>query len=159
MEQRKILLESFDAYRLMFNETNRYIKERFFNKEKTILSFKILRTKYLKNFKDELLKKYRVYSHTLDGAIKLACSSYKSCLTNMKNGNIKKFRVRYLKQSKDSHIIDIEKTYIKQKSIFVQYIEGAMKNNKNIDYSFIKCDCKIHYNKNKNRFTKFCSKN
>lgn len=153
LEQKKILLESFEAYRIMFNETNRFIKERYFNGEKTILSFKTLRTYYLKSYKDNLMKKYKVYSHTLDGAIKLACASYKSAITNLKNGHIRRFRIRYLKKKKDSHIIDIEKVYIKSNTIFPLYIKGDMKNTQNVDYLHIDKDCKIQYNRNKDIFT------
>jgi transposase len=99
------------------------------------------------------MTKFRVYSHTLDGAIKLACASYKSALTNLKNGNIKKFRIRYLRSKKDSQVIDIEKTYIKKNTIFPQYIINDLKNTLNIEYSNISKDCKIHYNRNKNVFT------
>jgi IS605 OrfB family transposase len=152
-EQKIILLEAMEAYRIMYNRTLRYIKQQRMRGEKVSLSFKTLRTYCLKDVKNDLMSKYRIYSHTLDGAIKLACASYKSCLTNLRNKNIKHFRIRYLKQNKDSYVMDIEKYYFKNNCFFQKYIFDEIKNNEDFDYSTIECDSKIHYNRNKDRFT------
>ena len=55
-----------------------------------------------------------IRSHMLDGAIKLACSNYKSAETNLKRHHIKKFRIRYWNAEKDFYILDVESTYFKQ---------------------------------------------
>ena len=78
-----------EASRIMYNKTIKLIKTRYFNKEKTILSYRKLRTLYLKDIKAVLMEKYDTYSHVLDHAIKTACAAYKSSLSNLKNKNIK----------------------------------------------------------------------
>ncbi len=108
-EQKLILLKMLEAYRIMYNRTINTIRKRWFNNERTNINFQYLRTYILKSEKDDIIKQFNVPSHMLDGAIKLACASYKSAFTNFKHGNIKYFQINYLKNSKKSHIFDIEK--------------------------------------------------
>jgi len=152
-EQKKNLLQMFDAYRIMYNETNRFIKSVFHDKKMRLPNWKSIRTNYLMDIKNRLCKQYNVYSHTLDGAIKLCYTAYKSCFTNLRNHNIKHFRIRYIKKDKDSQIMDIEKVYCQKEHLFKQYIKDIMKNNEDFDYSTVSCDAKIHYNGNTGRFT------
>ena len=100
-EQKLILLKMLEAYRIMYNRTINTIRKRWFNNERTNINFQYLRTYILKSEKDDLIKQFNVPSHMLDGAIKLACASYKSAFTNFKQGNIKKFQINYLKNSKN----------------------------------------------------------
>lgn len=151
-KQKQILLSWFEAYRKIYNETLKIIKLLIFEKNKNMFNFRYIRTYKMKEFKQKLSDKTNINSHILDGAIKLACSSYKSANTNFKNGNIKHFKIRPIKQQKKSKIIDIEKCYF--------YKEGFCKNNlgkmltKDIfNFNEIDCDCKLHYNSIKNRFT------
>jgi len=58
-DQKKVLLKFMEASRIMYNETIKLIKTRYFNKEKTILSYRKLRTLYLKDIKEKLIKKYK----------------------------------------------------------------------------------------------------
>ncbi len=100
--------------------------------------------------------------HILDGAIKLACTSYKSAISNLRNKNIKHFRIRYLKQTKKSKILDVELQYFSKKyNSFCQNVLGKHMKTDGFDLSEIRTnslyghDCKLHYNINSNRFTLF----
>lgn len=168
--QRIILLNWMNAYVRMYNETLKLFKHRKINKLPTIVSWKTLRTSYLKNIKSIIIKssnlkhlnyKTQVASHVLDGAIQDACAKLKSCITNLKRRNIKHFRLRYLKQSKSTKIIKIEKYYISPKkntfhsSIFKDsfILKKNDKNKTNFKLEEIKKDFTIHYNNKLNKFT------
>ena len=117
-----------------------------------ILDDKKIKTYFIKDEIHKISKKFKTPVHTLNYAVKLACASYKSCLTNLKNGNIKHFNIRYIKSNKSSLIMDIEKTVFNKKSFITSVLGKEMKNNKNIEY-IINNDCKLHYNRNKDIFT------
>ena len=51
-----------------------------------ILDDKKLKTYFLKDEIHKVSKKFKTPVHTLNYAVQLACASYKSCLTNLKNG-------------------------------------------------------------------------
>lgn len=151
-KQKKILLGWINSVRLMYNETLRYIKYRYYENLKTILGFRTLR-KELREKKLNLIKIYNTPTHILDAGIKLATISYKSALTNYKNGNIKFFNIRYLKWHKNTHIMDIEQQYLKENTICTRKLGKKLFNKSNIKYNSIKKDCKLHYSKLNNRFT------
>ena len=151
-EQKDKLLEMFEAYRIMYNETNKCIKRLLKSGEK-LVGWQKLRTNYLMDVKKELMKRFNIFSHTLDGAIKLCTTSYKVCFTNLKLGHIKYFKIRYLKSNKDSKILDVEQQYFKGNYIFKTILKDELKNNEDYDYSQIDCDSKMHYNSNTDRFT------
>ena len=151
----------FEACRIMYNKTLQYIKnykndhkndEKFNYNFKKILNYKHLRTYHLKNFKKNLENKYKLPSHVLVGAIKLVCTNYKSALTNLKNGNIKHFRIRYLKKNKKSHIFDIEKDSFHKKGFFKRFL-GNIQNTNNFNYSDVTCDSQLYYNSDTKRYT------
>ena len=128
------------------------------NNNNLITNFSIIRTYFIKNELKYLAKKYKTPVHTLSYAVKLACASYKSALTNLRNGNIRYFNVRYLKQNKNSYIMDIEKTAFSNTSFFSTILGKYMKtkplyNGKLFDFKSIKNDSKLHYNKKTKRFT------
>jgi len=139
----------------MYNETIKLIKTRYFNKEKTILSYRELRTLYLKNVKESLMKKYDTYSHVLDNDIKSACAMYKSALSNLRNKNIKHFRIRYKKQNCNSLVIGVEQNFFKSNKIFYGKIKDPMLNKDNFNYDLINHDSLIHYNTATKIFTLF----
>ncbi len=153
IEQKKILLKFMNAYRLMYNRTIKLMRSNWKNNKKTSTNFKYIRTYLLKNEKNAIRYQYNVPSHMLDGAIKLACASYKSAFSNYKNGNIKHFNIRYLKKLKKSHIFDIEKTAFNKINFYKTFIKGKLKNKEGFDYTNITCDCKLHYNTQTKRFT------
>lgn len=117
-----------------------------------ILDDKIIKTYFLKEEIHNVSKKFKTPVHTLNYAVQLACASYKSCLTNLKNGNIKNFNVRYLKSNKNSLIMDIEKTAFKSKGFFTSILGKEINNTLNKEYNVLH-DCKLHYNRNKDRLT------
>ena len=154
-DQKKILLKIMEASCIMYNETIKLIKTRYFNKEKTILSYRKLRTLYLKDIKEKLIKKYDTYSHVLDNDIKTACAMYKSALTNLKNRNIKHFRIRYKKTNSESLVIGVEKRLFKNNLLLYGKIKDPMLNKDNYNYDLINHDSLIHYNKATKIFTLF----
>jgi hypothetical protein len=93
-KQKKKLLEWLNSVRLIYNETIRIMRQRYYNKCKTITSFITLRS-MLKEKKKSLIKIYDTPTHILDSGIKLACISYKSAFTNFRNGNIRHFNIRF----------------------------------------------------------------
>ena len=80
----------------MYNETIKFIKNYYIKYKKTILDYKKIRTYHLKNIRDKIITrssidtKKRIKTHIIDCAIKLACSNYKSALSNLKNKNANK---------------------------------------------------------------------
>ena len=154
----------------MYNETIKIFKKYRFNKEKITLNWKKLRTNYLTEIKNDILNKSqlitnvtiinnkpintKVNAHILDFAIQAACSKLKSCITNLKNGNINYFRLRYLKQSKCSLTMKIEKAFIHpKKNTFCSSIfkdEFIFENN--FQLKNITSDFTIHYNSKSNEF-------
>ena len=119
-----------------------------------ILDYKILRTYFLKNEIDKINKEYKTPIHTLNEAVSLACISFKSAIKNQKNGHIKNYRIRQIKSNKKSLIMSLEKaSFTKNGKSFIKGILGKeVKNKNNFDYSKIENECKIHYNKNTNKF-------
>jgi len=166
--QRTLLLNWMYAYNRMYNETLKLFKKNRFNKTSMTLDWKRIRTDYLKDIKKEILNKSKiniktnnkkkintsVNGHILDFAIQDACAKYKSCLTNLRNGNIKYFRLRYLKQSKDTMVIKIEKAFINnKKNTFCSTVfQEAFNFQDNFQLKDIKCDFTIHYNRKTDEF-------
>lgn len=151
-DQKKILLNWFEAYRKMYNYAIFVIKELIAEKHKKRYNFKFIRTYKCTEEKNELMNRYNINSHILDGAIKLACTSYKSATTNCIRKNIGYFRIRPIKQSKKTKTLDLEQCYFYKKG-FCKRILGEMKTTNNFDFGEIQHDCKLFYNSEINRFT------
>ena len=118
-----------------------------------ILDYKILRTYFLKKEIKDISVEYKTPIHTLDKAVALACASFKSSLSNLKNRNIKTFKIRKIKSNKKSLLMDIEKSsFTKDGKSFIKSVLGKeVLNKENINYT-VKHDCKIHYNKDNKKF-------
>ncbi len=97
----------------------------------------------------------KIYSHLLDEAIKDVCTSYKSALTNMRNGNIKHFRIRYQKKTKKQKILKLEQlAFSKNGMSFCSRVLGKkVCTNDGSDFTDVKNGGTILYNSNNNRFT------
>jgi IS605 OrfB family transposase len=126
--QKFILLKWMDAYIKMYNATTNYFKTCRFRKERVVFNITKLKKIMLpqKNLiadkfyinKDEFppiegedivkTKNISLDRHLLDYAINDSLKRYESCLTNFRNGNIRHFRLRYLKHTKSNKIIKIE---------------------------------------------------
>jgi len=136
----------------MYNETLNIIKQLIIENDKNMFNFRYIRTYKMKEYKQILCDRIKINSHILDGAIKLACSSYKSASMNFKKGNIKYFNIRPIKQQKKSKIMDIEKCYF-YKDGFCKTNLGKMITKESFNFNDIDSDCKLHYNSKINRFT------
>lgn len=90
-DQKEKLRELFKCSTYIYNETLKEIKKRdkFDTKSLNLLS--------LRSLVLDKRKKQKVNQHILDGSIAKAGSNYKSAITNLKNKNIKNFRIRYKK--------------------------------------------------------------
>jgi putative transposase len=123
------------------------------NNYEMILDYKILRTYFLKNEINNISKKYKTPIHTLNKAVALACASFKSALSNLKNGNIKTFKIRKIKSNKKSLLMDIEKaSFTKDGKSFIKSVLGKEMLNKSNKNYIINNDCKLHYNKDSKKF-------
>jgi len=145
--QKNIINNWLNKYALMYNSSIKYIKNNVKN-DKNVLKFINLR-KILKNEKKDIIKNSNIKVHDIDGAIKLACTMYQSALTNIKNCNIKKFRIRYWKKKKEIKIMDLEKQNFTTNGIrpnILGKITGKY-NGEIFNFNDIKCDCKLQKRK------------
>ncbi|AEQ60341.1 putative transposase [Acanthamoeba castellanii mamavirus] len=125
-DQQKILQTWFRLFAYMYNSSIDYI-----NSKKVVLESgrinvtatrkvcnKISVRKALKTTRDNLIQSTNpsIMTHIMDEAIGLACSNYKTCLTNYIEGQIKKFDIKPWSISKRRKIIVIEPGYFKGNS-------------------------------------------
>jgi len=150
-DQKKILNKWFLSYIKMYNEALNLIKIKLINKDDNINFFAI--RKELLNIKAEIYQKYensktKINVHDLDLAVKLACSNVKSSLSNMKNKNIKHFRIRYWKYNKKIKILDLEKINFCDNSIRKKNFGNVKSyfNGKEFKLNNINCDSRLIYN-------------
>lgn len=156
--QKKIINNWMHSYIKMYNKTIELIKQKYKENKKFRLSFYSIRkelydikhnisTKSQLNFNDKT-KNNKIGIHELDLAIKLACSNYKSALSNVKNKNIKNFRIKYWKFNKQIKHIDFESNVFSSGSIrknILGKIEGIY-NGEKFDFTEIIHDCRLKYN-------------
>jgi transposase len=170
-EQKKILLYWFDLYIYMYNKVLEKVKQ--IRKEENKKQNKMVKinelnldlnlTKLKKEFSDlkkELSNKInpitkeksKINKHILDYAIKDAISSINSIMTNLKNNHVKNTRLRYLKTTKNTKIIKIEKN-ICQLNSFCSSVLGKKINIKpDIKFNDITEVAILQYNKKKDTF-------
>ncbi len=86
---------------------------------------------------------------TLTDEVRKFCSNLKSCKTNLENGNIVDFNIKYLNSRRDTRTIFIPKTAIKDGAIFVTHL-GQMKGLEEIEN--VERDCTLTYSKKRNKF-------
>jgi IS605 OrfB family transposase len=153
LKQRNILLNWFDIYRQVYNLTVKYLKT---NKKKSYFSIrKIIDTDINKN--PELLgliKKYKIPKHMRDNAINDCLKAYKSSFGNLKQKNIKYFKIRYKKKSHHLSSVVLEPTmFSKKKNGFCISILKEMNSKENLIN--IDKESRLCYN---SRTNKFCIK-
>jgi hypothetical protein len=144
-EQKEKLLLWLDYVRKIYNDTVSMIKQLKKENNKKYINWQYIRTHKLKDIKQTYINKSNIHSHTLDKAIKLACSNYKSALTNLKNKNIKHFNIRYIKATKKIKVLELEKTCFSLEGFCTKQLGKVMKNADNYSYKNIKCDSKLIY--------------
>jgi IS605 OrfB family transposase len=115
--QKYIIDHWIELYRQMLNHTIKHFRTTRFNLETTNINFYHVRElmkekKWLLLLESDLYRT-NMYAHSFDYATKDVCTNLKAALSNLKNQNIKHFRLRYIKQNKQSQIVKIEKTGIK----------------------------------------------
>ena len=123
--QAKIIEKFFDMYILMYNCTVKYIKTCNYNgtnigtltEVKKILYPDKQRIIKLSQIMGNENKMVYASSHMLDYAINDSLNAFWSCISNLKNGHIKHFRIRYLKRNKPNKIIKLEKSAFGEKTI------------------------------------------
>lgn len=152
-EQDKIIKEWLKGNTLMYNQTIKYIKDVQFKTGKLKLNWMNIR-KGLYNEKNKIGKNYNVPIHILDQTIKRTTSMIKTSLTNLKKGNIKYFRIRYIK-NKIVNVLGIEKgLFSKQFNTFCKRFLGKNIDSNDFDLKSVRnCgDSTLYYNENKNSF-------
>lgn len=108
-----------------------YIKKTEYSKLIMKINWKQVRTYHLKDIRDHIqaktsnIKNLTIRTHIIDCAIKTACTSYKSCISNYLNGNSKKFKIRYWRHNKKNKVMEIPKEFIRKnellKDVFGQF--------------------------------------
>jgi len=171
--QRKVINSWLEAHRQMYNQTLYYIKSAVYNKKNYSLKYRELRTGKLNSTKKRIIKdntikvngkKIKPGSHMIDSAIKLACANYQSALTNLENGRIKHFRIRYWRRNKDQLCFEVETKAFSPKydTIFKHALGYTLKyeSDYKIKLSEIKSDSGLVYYRNQNKYVLFvsCSK-
>jgi IS605 OrfB family transposase len=159
--QSKIILMYMDSYIKMYNATNKLIKEKIYKKEFIDIEFMNIRTNYMFDIKEKIFEmsgiseNTKINKHILDEAIRDVCTSYKSALENMKQKNIKHFRIRNLKHTKPQKIIKIQKdVFNKTKTSFCSSVLGNKINTLNdVGFKYVDATCTLVYNSLNNRFT------
>jgi transposase len=151
----------------MYNYTLYVLKKRKFNGQKLTYNYKILKSKYLRNILHYVIKTSTIKLgkknikpnyDTITSAIKLACANYKSAFTNLKNGNIKHFRIKYWRLNKSQLSIELGKPCFRKtyesfcwkslgKKIKIKHDYSI-----NIQLSKIKDSCRLVYNKNLGKY-------
>src|SRR3972149_149104 len=144
--QRKIIRKWIDIYRWIYNFTIKYTRT------SKMKSFYTLRKEIKESFtygQKEYI--YQMPSHILDQAINDVVKSYKTCMSNKKEGNIKRFRLRYKKKISNIQTICIPSEYFsKNKNSFVYSKLGIINSSESIKN--IKQTCRLTWNKKNNIF-------
>lgn len=150
-DQKSILLEWMNIYNYVYNQTIKYFCKNIHNKIKNSTSL-INNRKNIKNIiKNNLSMNKRIYEsenkipeHTIDNAINDVCKAYKSALSNLRNGNIKHFRLRYKKFNHNRKTIIFEsKCFSKKYRTFS--VRGLGKEKLKGVPKEINHDCRLNY--------------
>jgi len=161
-EQKKILQKWFNNYIDVYNKTNDFIISKILNKDKLVtenfkyINFRNIRDKEMKEYKNILSNETKINKHLLDEAIKHNVTMYKSGITNLKEKNIKDFRIRPLSKDKRRKNLIIESNLIsKSKNGFCISILNEMKTQNNYKLQEINKTFTLQYDKYYNKYFLF----
>lgn len=157
--QKDILLKWMDSFIDMYNSTNYFINNHLYNfnerkvineNKKEYLNFRNLRSKYLKNIKDNYCVN-KINKHILDQSIDHCVSKHKSSITNFFNGNNNFFRLRNMKKNRRKKILILESgLFSKKKNGFCISVLKEIKSS--IPLDFITKTSILQYDKHLRQF-------
>jgi len=138
-------------------ETRTY--KQLYKKIYKILDYQYLRSKFLKDKRNKISEKYiyddekvtSIRIHVLDSAIKAACASFKSAITNFLLGNHNMFKIRYLSKNRTKKVMEFEPSSINEDGYIYYDVFGEIpmyhcKANKWIPYRLnTDSSFKLHY--------------
>lgn len=152
IKQRYILLNWLELSRIIYNLTVKFLRK---NKLQSFIKIRPLIKNIFSNSLKKLIKKYNLPAHIADNSINDVIKAYKSAIALLKAKEIKHFVIRYKKKNKPNQTIVIEKGDFSSKFNSF-YVNSLGKEDLNIDYNIkkenLKCDVRLTYNTNKNRF-------
>lgn len=154
-EQKKILLKWFEIYRQTYNNTLNYLTKTSNNEKNFIKLRKKIDIKLQQNNTfTKFYNKYKMPKHTRDNAIKDVLKAFKTAFSNLKNKNIKFFRIRRKKITSPKKTLVLEPgSFSKKKNGFAIKILGEMRSSIDLDREWlIKKECILCYNENTNIF-------
>ena len=150
-DQKQLLLKWIELSRLIYNQTVQYLKH-----NKCVAFYKlrtIIKSLFKPNF-IERLKKVKMPENVINNSIKDVLKGRKSAFALLQAGHIKRFRMRFKKQSKPIQTIVIEQQeFSKVKNSFYVSKLGVLNSSLPITQSNIEHDCRLTYDRNKNIFT------
>lgn len=157
LEQKEILLEWMELYRLVYNLTISYIKqsnlynESFYNL-RNLIRKDITKLNKLKKL-NERINKSKIPKHTIDNAINDVVKAIKTAKTLKNKGFIRRFKLRYKRQSSNKICLVLEKgAFSKDKKGFCKSVLGEMKSDQKDIFKKVNSDCRLTYNKLNKRF-------
>lgn len=143
-KQKQIFNNWFDAYIEMYNHIISKIKNKFREELQKKPGLKLVDLKFNSTIgqlkkevsvqKNLLKEKYKINMHILDYAIVDAVAMFKSKISNLKNGHIKKSRLRYLKKTKSNKIFKIENQLCNSTSFCPTIIGENLKTKPDINF-------------------------
>ncbi len=153
--QLSILKKWFSVYRWSYNQAIKWYRKNPSHINK--LNFNKLRTSLTRKYHKTIYKHTRktgIPKHTIDNAFNDVLKAYKSARSNYQNGNIKKFRLRYKKETKDTETLCLDSpSFSKVKNGFAIKSLGVMKSSK--PFGSVNHDSRLTWNKKINRFIMF----
>jgi IS605 OrfB family transposase len=158
-EQKVILGKWFNNHIDVYNKTNDFIKSKIIIDDKIVkenfkyINFRNIRDKEMVDYKEELVSVSSINKHLLDEAIKDNVTMYKSATSNMKEKNIKDFRIRpRLKDKRRKNLIIETGLISKKKNGFCISVLGEMKTKDNFQFNEIKKTFTLQYDKFYNKY-------
>lgn len=148
--QRNTIIAWFSLYKTIYNiaidVANRKKVYSFVNLRKLVKPI-------YKNYKGKI-DEFGIPIHTLDNAVKDVCKAYKTAQTNLREGNIKYFRLRPKRRCMNKETILIEAlSFSKKVNAFAIKTLGEIKTSESIIGN--KRDTRLTYDKMKNKFYLF----